>query len=158
MTKFEQLEDYINQANEILESNDTAKAERYCQRVIAVFSNEIQYLEYKLDATSSETYTEDRPIDYMGDLEILKEKLINYQIELQEKAANITLEKLQSSELSESERNEIENMVRELIQKSKAGEPSNNVASKIFSWLADKGGDALVQMIPLIASGELLRG
>ena len=36
MTKFEQLEDYINQANEILESNDTAKAERYCQRVIAV--------------------------------------------------------------------------------------------------------------------------
>ena len=156
MTKFEQLEDYINQANEILESNDTAKAERYCQRVIAVFSNEIQYLEYKLDATSSETYTEDRPIDYMGDLEILKEKLINYQIELQEKAANITLEKLQSSELSE--RNEIENMVRELIQKSKAGEPSKNVASKIFSWLADKGGDALVQMIPLIASGALLRG
>lgn len=158
MTKFEQLEDYINQANEILESNDTAKAERYCQRVIAVFSNEIQYLEYKLDATSSETYTEDRPIDYMGDLEILKEKLINYQIELQEKAANITLEKLQSSELSESERNEIENMVRELIQKSKAGGPSKNVASKIFSWLADKGGDALVQMIPLIASGALLRG
>ena len=66
--------------------------------------------------------------------------------------------KLQSSELSESERNEIENMVRELIQKSKAGEPSKNVASKIFSWLADKGGDALVQMIPLIASGALLRG
>ena len=158
MTKFEQLEDYINQANEILESNDTAKAERYWQRVIAVFSNEIQYLEYKLDATSSETDTEDRPIDYMGDLEILKEKLINYQIELQEKAANITLEKLQSSELSESERNEIENMVRELIQKSKAGGPSKNVASKIFSWLADKGGDALVQMIPLIASGALLRG
>ena len=158
MTKFEQLEDYINQANEILESNDTAKAERYCQRVIAVFSNEIQYLEYKLDATSSEPYTEDRPIDYMGDLEILKEKLINYQIELQEKAANITLDKLQSSELSESERNEIENMVRELIQKSKAGEPSKNVASKIFSWLADKGGDALVQMIALIASGALLRG
>ena len=155
MTKFEQLEDYINQANEILESNDTAKAKRYCQRIIALFSNEIQYLEYKLDATSSEPYTEDRPIDYMGDLEILKEKLINYQIELQEKAANITLEKLQSSEL---ERNEIENMVRELIQKSKAGEPSNNVASKIFSWLADKGGDALVQTIPLIASGALLRG
>ena len=49
-------------------------------------------------------------------------------------------------------------MVRELIQKSKAGEPSKNVASKIFSWLADKGGDALVQMIPLIASGALLRG
>ena len=81
-----------------------------------------------------------------------------FQAELQEKAANITLDKLQSSELSESERNEIENMVRELIQKSKAGEPSKNVASKIFSWLADKGGDALVQMIPLIASGALLRG
>ena len=158
MTKFEQLEDYINQANEILESNDTAKAERYCQRVIAVFSNEIQYLEYKLDATSSETYTEDRPIDYMGDLEILKEKLINYQIELQEKPRILRLKSYSPLSLASLNGMRLRIWCAKLIQKSKAGEPSKNVASKIFSWLADKGGDALVQMIPLIASGALLRG
>ncbi len=153
MTKYELLADYINQADSILMNNDVTMAQQYCQCVTGVFCNEIANLEYKLSTTAPEAYTEDRPPDYFADVKILKEKLVNYQVNLQEQAAKVTIEKLSKTQLEESEKAEIKQMILDLIDESKQKKVDKKASSKIFSWLADKGIDTFIQMLPLIVSG-----
>lgn len=44
-------------------------------------------------------------------------------------------------------------MILDLIDESKKKKVDKKASSKIFPWLADKGIDTFIQMLPLIVSG-----
>lgn len=152
LTKFEQLEVYINEANDILTNGNKEMAKKCCQKIIAVFCNEIDDITYGLDCQSAETYTEDRPINYLEDIYILKEKLVNYQINLQEKAVKLSVEKFSAHTASEEDIDTLKEMLAELLENMRT-EKKESIVSKIFSFLADKGMDALIAMLPMVISG-----
>ncbi len=78
MDKFEMLEQYISHADEILDKNDISSAEQFVREVVAVYGMEISDIKSQLDTFSIvASYGVGTP-DYLGDVKLLKAKLMNY--------------------------------------------------------------------------------
>ena len=154
LRKFEQLNAYICEADSILDNKNMSLAKDYCQKIIAVFCDEITSIQYNLDSNSADPFLEDRQINYLKDVYLLREKLLNYQINLQEKAVNFAIENFMAVSASESETEKLKEMLKELLENSET-ERKSHIVSKIFGFLADKGTDALIATLPTAISGLL---
>jgi hypothetical protein len=149
MTVLEELDFYIDEATEILDTHNIEDAKKYRQKVTYVFS-EIPYIDY-LDENSEEVLCDIRPVDYLKNVSLLKAKLIHHRAVLQEQAAKLSVEKFSSTGASQEDMQELNRLLEELI-KSKQSEKERTL-SKIFHFLVDKGTDSLIAILPTIASG-----
>lgn len=81
--KIKFIQDYINQCDEVINSGNYSQAKQLEYDIIGVFNSEINNIENQLDMYSLHSNT---ATDYIGDIKILKQKLINYQINLKSEA------------------------------------------------------------------------
>lgn len=80
--KIKFVEEYIAKLQKTIDSKDSRAADRLQDEVIAIFENEIDNIRGLLD-NYSYGHWDEKPVDYLGDAEILKGKLINYKLNLQ---------------------------------------------------------------------------
>lgn len=83
MGKIEMLDYYIKKADEIIASNDINDARIFQNEIIAVYENEIKNIREMLDSYSWATSLDNHKVDYIGDVKLLKAKLINYKNNLE---------------------------------------------------------------------------
>lgn len=82
MDKISYIDEYIERCNRIIESKDSASADSLSDEIIGVFSDEIGNITDKLDAYMSHYSHEST--DYLGDVALLRQKLLNYKFNLQQ--------------------------------------------------------------------------
>ncbi len=88
MSKLDFIEGYIKRCEEIITANDYGAAKKMQKEIIGTFENEIQSIRGELDNYSlSGFYQENRTVDFLGDLKLLKKKLENYYFNIQEENA-----------------------------------------------------------------------
>lgn len=85
MGKIDTLNKYIERADEILISKDIGAARDYQDEVIGVYDAEIPNIRGMLDNYGIATLYGDRSPDFLGDVKILKAKLINHRENISEK-------------------------------------------------------------------------
>ncbi len=76
------LDKYIDMLQSVIDNGDIAGADRLQTEVIAVFEGEIENIKSNLDNYSF-SHLDGTSVDYLGDAEILREKLTNYKLNLQ---------------------------------------------------------------------------
>lgn len=99
MGKIDTISGYIRECDYILTSNYLG-AKELVNKIIAVYSPEIKDITDYLDSyDTSNLYADSYSYDYVGDVKILKEKLINYMdnIELEQQKLEIEKLKLQNA-------------------------------------------------------------
>ena len=72
----------VERCNHIIEEKDSAGAKSLSSEIIGVFSHEISNITGKLDAYSMHFGNE--RTDYLGDVALLRQKLLNYKFNLQQ--------------------------------------------------------------------------
>lgn len=82
MNKVELIESYINRCEEVIITKNTNKANILTKEIVAVFENEIEDIKNELNRYSGAALFGDA-IDYISDLTLLKQKLINYKINVE---------------------------------------------------------------------------
>lgn len=80
--KIKFVEEYIAKLQKAIDSNDSKAADRLQDEVIAIFDSEIDNIRGLLD-NYSYAHMNGTAVDFLGDAEILKGKLINYKLNLQ---------------------------------------------------------------------------
>lgn len=83
MNKVELIESYINRCEKTITTNNTNEAKKLAKEIIVVFENEIDGIQNGLDRSSVAVFYGSREIDYIGDLILLKWKLVNYKINVE---------------------------------------------------------------------------
>ena len=66
------MRSYIYECDEVLESKDSVKADKLIDKIVSVFGTQIKNIEQGLDSYS---YISEREVDYLGDIEKLRDKL-----------------------------------------------------------------------------------
>ena len=93
MDKIEFIESYINRCDEVVVSKSTADAKILQSEIIGVFQSEITDIKNKLDNYSGlGFFDKDHQVDFIGDIKLIKQKLINYAINIQRGQAKIEYE------------------------------------------------------------------
>ncbi len=94
MGKIESLCDYIKQCDSCISDSDRNEAEKLANKIIGIYSDEISNITANLDMYFP--HFGGVSVDYLGDIEILKAKLVNYKdnLELTETQKIKDLEKL----------------------------------------------------------------
>lgn len=186
MGKIENLERYINEC-EKMHSKTDAEKDDFITKTILVYENEIKNITYGLDMYA---YLSDgTTIDYSGDLDKVKAKLINYKdnLEVEEqkrkselelarlKQGNINvsatannsnniniqitveqaieaLERISDDVLTKEEKEELEDKISGIDMAVKSGkkEKAKEKICGVLKFLADKGADALIVMLPYL--------
>lgn len=67
------IKNYIFECDEVLEAQDSPKADKLIDKIISVFGNQIKNIEQGLDSYSYRL--SEREYDYLGDIEKLRDKL-----------------------------------------------------------------------------------
>lgn len=102
MEKIEFIKSYIDRCNDLLENKNTVCAEALIKNIVHIFANEIQNIVDGVDYYKSYL---DKP-NLLNDLELLKEKLVNYMlnisIENNRKGKDIELGRLNSLSITNS--------------------------------------------------------
>lgn len=80
--KIKFIEEYIEKLQKAIDTKDSKGADRLQDEVIAIFDSEIDDIRGSLD-NYSYVHINGTPVDFLGDAEILKGKLINYKLNLQ---------------------------------------------------------------------------
>ena len=95
MSKIEIINEYIEKCMDIISAKDVIQAQRFQDEIIGVFGSEIPNITSNLDNYVG-FYGQSRAVNYIGDADLLKAKLINYKsnIEMEEKRQADDLEKL----------------------------------------------------------------
>lgn len=81
MDKISYIDEYIERCNRIINAKDYDGADSLSDEIIGVFSNEISNITNKLDAYTR--HYEYEVIDYLRDVGLLRQKLLNYKLNLQ---------------------------------------------------------------------------
>lgn len=84
MDKLEFIKSYINRCDEVIASESIAVADKLQDEIIGVFESEITGIRNMLDNYSfSGAYDSNNQVDFIGDIKLIKQKLINYAVNLQ---------------------------------------------------------------------------
>ena len=81
MDKISYIDEYIERCSRIIDEKDSASAKSLSSEIIGVFSHEISNITGELDAYMNHYSYEST--DYLGDIRILKQKLLNHKYNLQ---------------------------------------------------------------------------
>lgn len=85
MNKLDFIDEYIKRCDEILTANNYSAAKDIQTEIISTFENEIPSIRGELDNYSmAGVYQNNRTVDFLGDLKLLKKKLENYYFNIQE--------------------------------------------------------------------------
>lgn len=194
MDKIAYIDEYIGRCNDIIGKKDINAAEVLEDEILAVFSSEISDIVHKLDAYNY--HSEFEIINYLGDIKILKQKLLNYKYNLQSEkdkmAYNLEIARLsQPTIMAHAESNQsqsqasntsinisIEHTIKQIdeisadklnvddkeklkdylyilegIKSSKDKNKYWDKTKEVLKFLADKGADAAIAMLPYIIKG-----
>lgn len=95
MNKLEFIKSYIDKCDEVISSQSTSKANKLQDEIIGVFESEIKDIRSML---STYSMIFDNPVDFIEDIRIIKQKLLNYffniQVEQEKMNHEIELAKL----------------------------------------------------------------
>ena len=189
MGKIQDIESLVKRCEEVIMSNYASTAEELVNDIISVYSNDIPniingltlyQINFDFDAETSAT-------DFIGDLRILKAKLINLKNDLEDKEkqrkdeleilkikssgfniyntntanatanaqATITLDQTIGKLVSLLPPDEIEELEEklaalELSMKNGDKEKSSSKKSKVLKFIADKGIDVAIGVLPYL--------
>ena len=197
MDKISYINEYVERCEKILTEKDINAAKLFSKEIIGIFSSEIDDITHKLDAYQ---WHSGSSVDYIGDIRLLKQKLINYKLNLQSEKEklqyNLEMAKLtQPSITAHAESNQTQNQnqsqkvnvdikitveqlikaIEEIDDKSLCAEDKETLKEYVYSlegvkasknknlfwnktkdvlrFLADKGADAAITMLPFIIEG-----
>lgn len=91
MNKIEFIESYIKRCDEIIESGNEREADKLQDEIIGTFESEIKDIRSLLDNYRG-FWGENLPVDFIGDLKLLKQKLLNYVMNLKEEEKKMKYE------------------------------------------------------------------
>ncbi len=83
--KIELVQEYIDKCEEVAKRGNPSEAENLQNEIDAVFGHEMEGLHTGLDSYSIRHYGGGTVTDWIGDAELLRRKLINYKVTLQER-------------------------------------------------------------------------
>ncbi|MGX8834725.1 hypothetical protein ACWG0P_10975 [Amedibacillus sp. YH-ame6] len=83
MGKLEYVHGYIDKCNMVIKSNNIKEAELLQDEIIGIFENEIKEIRNMLSAYSPLAFDE-KNVDYIKDIELLKQKLTNYYYNMED--------------------------------------------------------------------------
>lgn len=84
MEKLEFIKSYINRCDEVILSRHIADADKLQNEIIGIFESEITDIKNMLDNYSWAGFNDsNREVDFIGDIKLIKQKLINYMVNLQ---------------------------------------------------------------------------
>ncbi len=198
MDKMELIKTYLDRCEEVIVSENLTIAHKLQDEIIGVFESEISDITNKLDNYSMRGFYSDTPrqVDYIGDVKLLKQKLINYIANIQQEKAkmeyelelarlkqprvsahaeanptqtttstiNVTisleqaikqLDEISADNLSTTDKDTLKEYLYSL-EGSKAAKDKEKFWSKakeILRFIADKGADAAIAVLPLIIAG-----
>ena len=91
MGKIDSAQKYIDECTACLEAKDTQMAEKLENTIVAVYSKDIDGIKVGLDRYKARAVTFGTVVtfDYLGDIELLKAKLVHYKEELEAEACKI---------------------------------------------------------------------
>ena len=197
MDKISYIDGYVERCEDVLIKKEINEAESLSQEIIGIFSSEIDDITHKLDAYQ---WHRGRPADYIGDIRLLKQKLINYKLNLQSEKEkleyNLEIAKLNQPNITaHAESNQTQNQnqsqktnvdiditvekvikrIEEIDDESLCTEDKETLKEYVYSlegvkasknkslfwdktkdvlkFLADKGADAAIAMLPFIIEG-----
>jgi hypothetical protein len=87
MGKVETLKAYITSCTDVLDSKNNSEAEKLQDKIIGVYYSEIPSITGQLD-NYQPSFGSSRAVNWIGDIEILKAKLINYMDNLEQEDKN----------------------------------------------------------------------
>ena len=178
MDKVAMLENYMNQAEEIIQKNDELLAKHFQHEVVAVYNLEITDIRGGLSTNSPAVLSASYHPDYISDVKLLKAKLLNYYnnlrsglykvllaksgtninvsqelnnsvlISLEQVAENIN--QIPDTELSGEDKEVLTGKLASMSTKKDKSEKWEKIKD-ILKWLADKGVDAGIAALPYIA-------
>ena len=162
MGKIDTLQKYIDACDE--KRNNTHDKYEFIQQVFGVYDNEIENIHSGLDMYR--WGHDGKTPDYDGDIIKIKEKLINNNINLSANANNsnninisITLEQaiknieqIPEETMSKDEKDDLEDKLSGIDAAVKSGkkEKAKEKIAGVLKFLADKGADALIAMLPYL--------
>lgn len=82
MDKIEFIESFITECDSVLDSGSVSAAEQLEKEILSTFGSEINNIQEQLDMYSFSTINRDT--DYIGDIKLLKKKLQNHLINIQD--------------------------------------------------------------------------
>lgn len=177
--KIKFVEEYIAKLQKAIDSKDSKAADRLQDEVIAIFDSEIDNIRGLLD-NYSYAHMNGTAVDFLGDAEILKGKLINYKLNLQsgicfsknnQGGVNVTQQVTQQvqndirlsfeqtiSQIQEMPDNNLSDEEKDILcGKLTAIEMSKDKKSRwekvqdTLKWIAEKGIEVGVAALPYIA-------
>lgn len=181
-SKIEFIDKFINNADEILKNCDVNESEKMQNKIIAVFGSEISDIKSGLSNYSGlSMYDDNYKVDFIGDLEILKSKLLNYKANIymngdkqstqniiyNENISNVntnieitindTIEKinqLPDNVISKGEKEGIEDKLASLekVIKSKDKQKIKSKIASILKYVGDKSIDVIIALLPALGS------
>ena len=173
--KIKFVEEYIAKLQNAIDSKDSKAAERLQDEIIAIFDSEIDNIRGLLD-----NYSYGTSVNFLGDAEMLKGKLINYKLNLQsglcfsknnQNGVNVTQQVTQQvqtdirlsfeqviSRIQELPQNNLSDEEKDILcGKLTAIEMSKDKKSRwekvqdTLKWIAEKGIEIGVAALPYIA-------
>lgn len=173
------LDKYIDMLQSVIDNSDIAGADRLQTEVIAVFEGEIENIKSNLDSYSF-SHLDGTSVDYLGDAEILREKLTNYKLNLRcglcnpqnnmQNGVNVTQQVTQQvqsdirisleqvfSEIQKIPDNNLSSEEKEILNGKLAGiEMAKDKKSRwekikdTLKWITEKGIEVGIAVLPYI--------
>ena len=180
--KIKFIDGFINDIDKILENKDVNNAEKQQDKIIAVLGSEISNIESGLSNYNMYgLYNANYKPDFIGDLEILKSKLLNYKANIYmegdkqstqniiyndnisnintniEITINDTIEKINhfpDNLISKEEKEEIEDKLASLERSAKSKDKSKikSKIANILKYIGDKSIDVAIALLPALGS------
>lgn len=180
--KIKFIDGFINEIDKILENKDVDNAEKQQKNIIAVFGSEISNIKNGLsNYDMCGLYDDNYKPDFLGDLEILKSKLLNYKANIymegdkktaqniiyNENISNInttivitindTIEKINhfpDNIVSKEEKEAIEDKLAslEMSVKSKDKSKTKSKIANMLKYIGDKSIDVTIALLPALGS------
>lgn len=197
MDKISYINEYVENCDKILTEKDINTAKLFSEEIIGVFSSEIDDITNKLNAYK---WYNDSTTDYLGDIRLLKQKLINHKLNLQSEKEkleyNLEIAKLNQPNITahaESNQNQNQNQnqktnvdiditvekviktiegiddgslcaedkekLKEYVYSLEGVKASKNKSlfwnktKDVLRFLADKGADAAIALMPYLLQG-----
>lgn len=195
MDKISYINEYVKNCDKILAEKDINAAKLFSEEIIGVFSSEIDDITNKLNAYK---WYNDSTTDYLGDIRLLKQKLINHKLNLQSEKEKLeynleiaklnqpnitahaesnqtqnqnqktnvdidinveqvikTIEEIDDGSLSAEDKEKLKEYVYSLegVKASKNKSLFWNKTKDVLRFLADKGADAAIALMPYLLQG-----